>query len=120
MGITPSREDFKSLEGYAGKNMEEHIEILTAESIKINEQDSEIAKFLSTDVATGAFIRGIITVCLEQQMILLNKEKEEYDNQARQYIEANTEALKKEANEYINQKQEEFRTHLEKLYSEMK
>ena len=99
MGITPSREDFKSLEGYAGKNTEEHIEILTAAGIEINEQDREIAKFLSTDEATGAFIRGIITVCLEQQMALIDKEKEEYDNQARLYIEANTEALKQEANE---------------------
>jgi len=65
MGITPSREDFSSLEGYAGKSTEQHIEILKAAGIDINEQDREIATFLNTDEATGAFIRGIITVYLE-------------------------------------------------------
>src|SRR6266536_6653836 len=119
MGISPSIEDFRSLEGYAGKSTEEHIEILRLAGIEINEQDRAIAKFLSTDEATGAFIRGIITVCLDKQAEILQKDKEEYDNQAREYIEANTEALKQKANAYINQKQEEFRTYLEKVYADM-
>ncbi|PKK59542.1 hypothetical protein RhiirC2_794694 [Rhizophagus irregularis] len=46
MGITPSREDFVALEGYAKKSEEEHREIIQNAGIEITENDKEIAQFL--------------------------------------------------------------------------
>jgi hypothetical protein len=74
MGHTPSKDAFKSLEGYAGKQESEWKQILANAGLEINDQDRKIATFLQTDEVTGGFIRGIVTVCLTLQKQQLEEE----------------------------------------------
>jgi hypothetical protein len=74
MGISPSREDFTTLEGYANQTDEARIDILTKAGITLESQDHEIGNFLGTNEVFGAFIRGIITKCLELKTQQINGE----------------------------------------------
>ncbi|RGB33436.1 hypothetical protein C1646_761737 [Rhizophagus diaphanus] len=57
MGIAPSVEDFKALEGYTQQDEEIKKQILMHAGMEITEQDKTIANFLgSNDVMLGTFI----------------------------------------------------------------
>jgi hypothetical protein len=56
MGIAPSKDTFKSLEGYARKHKEERRKILEKAGIEINEHNRKIAMFLQMDEVAGGFI----------------------------------------------------------------
>ncbi|GBC36380.2 hypothetical protein GLOIN_2v1785279 [Rhizophagus irregularis DAOM 181602=DAOM 197198] len=79
MGITPSREDFVTLEGYAKKSKEERRAIIQNAGMEITDNDKEIAQFLGPeDEILGCFIRGIITICLRHFNNQRTKEFNEY------------------------------------------
>ncbi|PKC71216.1 hypothetical protein RhiirA1_453781, partial [Rhizophagus irregularis] len=98
MGITPSRERFVALEGYATKSDEERTEIITNAGLEITEQDATIAKFLGLDNPIfGSFIRGIIMICIDENNNARNRE-----------FDAHIEEYKRMSNEMLNEKQLEM------------
>ncbi|PKK55576.1 hypothetical protein RhiirC2_802035, partial [Rhizophagus irregularis] len=75
MSIAPSVERFIALEGYATKSEEERLEIIKNAGLEITEYDATISKFLGLDNPIfRAFIRGIITICIDINNIERNKE----------------------------------------------
>jgi hypothetical protein len=102
MGITPSRNDFTTLEGYANQTEETRIEILTKAGLQINEKDKEIGDFLGTSEIFGAFIRGIITKCIEIKTVQLNEEVNIYLENKKYENMKKIEEKSVEMNEIIN------------------
>ncbi|POG54475.1 hypothetical protein GLOIN_2v1827431 [Rhizophagus irregularis DAOM 181602=DAOM 197198] len=77
MGITPSREDFVALEGYAKKSEEERRAIIQNAGMEITDNDKEIAQFLgSEDEILGA-------VDNEDRIRIEKQEKEKIMNECR-------------------------------------
>ncbi|PKC53116.1 hypothetical protein RhiirA1_479984 [Rhizophagus irregularis] len=110
MGITPLKEDFAALEGYANKTDEERKAIISSAGMEITTIDKNIAQFLgSEDETLGAFIRGIITICIDLNNTNRNKDFEKY---IEEYRNSNNEMLKQmhtEMNETIRQKEEQWK-----------
>uniref|UniRef100_U9UFH7 Uncharacterized protein n=1 Tax=Rhizophagus irregularis (strain DAOM 181602 / DAOM 197198 / MUCL 43194) TaxID=747089 RepID=U9UFH7_RHIID len=78
MGITPLKEDFAALEGYANKTDEERKAIISSAGMEITTIDKNIAQFLgSEDETLGAFIRGIITISHQIQTELSTVDSED-------------------------------------------
>jgi hypothetical protein len=102
MGITPSREDFKALEGYANQSDDTRIEILRKAGFEIEEQDHEIGKFLGTNEIFGAFIRGIISKCLEMKTEQINTAVNQYLENERLENKLKMERQTAEMNEILN------------------
>lgn len=92
MGITATKEDFISLEGYANKDDSERKAILDNARIIIGATDTDIANFLGTNEIFSAFIRGIILKCVELKTAEINAE-----------IQAYLEALNKEYKDELSQ-----------------
>ncbi|PKY54223.1 hypothetical protein RhiirA4_426625 [Rhizophagus irregularis] len=109
MGITPSREDFVALEGYAQKSDEERRAILQSAGMEITDEDNQIAKFLGTeDEVLGCFIRGIIKTCIH----LFNAQRtKEFNTYIEEYKTATNEMLQQkslEINEWTRLKEEDW------------
>ncbi|UZO02584.1 uncharacterized protein OCT59_021063 [Rhizophagus irregularis] len=110
MGITPSREKFIALEGYAQKSVEERNTILTNAGMEITQTDKDLAEFLGAeDVTLGCFIRGIITICIDEHNNIRNQEFTRY---MEEYKNVNNEMLEQkhiEMNEQIRMMEENWK-----------
>ncbi|PKB91837.1 hypothetical protein RhiirA5_387969, partial [Rhizophagus irregularis] len=110
MGITPSREKFIALEGYAQKSDEERKTILTNAGMEETQIDKDLAEFLgSEDVYLGCFIRGIITICIDEHNNIRNQEFTRY---MEEYKNVNNEMLEQkhiEMNEQIRMMEENWK-----------
>jgi hypothetical protein len=104
MGITPSKDSFKQLEGYANKSNDERNEILTRAGLQLGKQDKEIAEFLNTDIIFGGFIGGIITVCL---VIQANEHQQQWQTQEQ--------IIRQEAANYYSQTIEKLQIQLNNI-----
>ncbi|PKY55305.1 hypothetical protein RhiirA4_503926 [Rhizophagus irregularis] len=110
MGITPSKEDFIALEGYANKTDEERKTILSNAGMEINAIDIDIAEFLgANDETLGAFIRGIITICIDLSNTNRNKEFEKYLEECKNSNNAMLEQMHIEMNETIRLREEQWK-----------
>ncbi|UZO17704.1 uncharacterized protein OCT59_009045 [Rhizophagus irregularis] len=109
MGITPSREDFVALEGYAKKSEEERRAIIQNAGMEITDNDKEIAQFLgSEDEILGCFIRGIITICLRH---FNNQRTKEFNEYIEDYKTATNDMIQQktvEMNEWARLKEEQW------------
>ncbi|PKY21656.1 hypothetical protein RhiirB3_435317 [Rhizophagus irregularis] len=110
MGITPSREKFIALEGYAQKSDKERKTILTNAGMEITQIDQDLAEFLgSEDVYLGCFIRGIIMICIDEHNNIRNQEFTRY---MEEYKNVNNEMLEQkhiEMNEQIRMMEENWK-----------
>ncbi|PKB96287.1 hypothetical protein RhiirA5_435088 [Rhizophagus irregularis] len=110
MGITPSREKFIALEGYAQKSDEERKTILTNAGMETTQIDKDLAEFLgSEDAYLGCFIRGIITICIDEHNNIRNQEFTRY---IEEYKNVNNEMLEQkhmEMNEQVRMMEENWK-----------
>ncbi|PKY51901.1 hypothetical protein RhiirA4_469210 [Rhizophagus irregularis] len=110
MGITPSKVDFIALEGYANKSDEERMNILTNAGMEITAIDNDIASFLGAeDEKLGAFIRGIITICIDLSNTNRNKEFKKYLDECKNLNNAILEQMHTEMNETIRMREEQWK-----------
>ncbi|EXX72968.1 uncharacterized protein OCT59_028573 [Rhizophagus irregularis] len=109
MGITPSREDFVALEGYAKKSEEERRAIIQNAGMEITDNDKEIAQFLgSEDEILGCFIRGIIMICLRH---FNNQRTKEFNEYIEDYKTASNDIIQQktlEMNEWARLKEKQW------------
>ncbi|PKK61870.1 hypothetical protein RhiirC2_791195 [Rhizophagus irregularis] len=110
MGIAPSVERFVALEGYATKSEEEWLEIIKNAGLEITKYDATISKFLGLDNPVfGAFIRGIITICIDINNVERNEEFNKHIEEFKQISNDMLEGKQREMNEMVIKMSEEWR-----------
>ncbi|PKK63306.1 hypothetical protein RhiirC2_812975 [Rhizophagus irregularis] len=110
MGIAPSVERFVALEGYATKSEEERLEIIKNAGLEITEYDATISKFLGLDNPVfGAFIRGIITICIDINNVERNEEFNKHIEEFKQISNDMLEGKQREMNELAMKMHEDWR-----------
>uniref|UniRef100_U9V3S3 Uncharacterized protein n=1 Tax=Rhizophagus irregularis (strain DAOM 181602 / DAOM 197198 / MUCL 43194) TaxID=747089 RepID=U9V3S3_RHIID len=102
MGITPSKEKFIALEGYAKKSDEERTDILKNAGMEPTQIDQDLANFLGVeDIKFGCFMRGIIMICIDENNTERNKEFGRYIEEYKNLHNATLEQKHFEMNEQI-------------------